>query len=106
MYVFQWHVSSPSAQAIYRLLWTFDVFTSQLTHVPPGDASVPAEPDFVGPLGVPSFTHQHSELTHEWPGLSFLCYQLAHGATFHGLTGDGLRSQCQPTVELAHELCQ
>lgn len=78
-------------------LRTDDVLPSQLTHIPPGDASVPAEPDHFGSLGVPAFSHQYSELTHERPGLSFLCYQLAHGATFNGLTGDGLRPQCQPT---------
>lgn len=81
----------------HRLLRTGDVLSSQLAHVPPGDASVTAQPDFFRPLGVPALPHQHSELAHERPGLSLLCHQFAHGATFHGVTRDGLRPQRQPT---------
>lgn len=106
MYVFQRNVCSSSTQAFYRLHWTGDILSSQLTHVPPGHAPITAESNFIRPLGVPALPHQHSELTYEWPGLSLLRHQLAYGASFNGISWSGLRPEYQPSVELAHELCQ
>lgn len=82
-----------------RLVGPGDLLAPGLTHVPPGNAPVPAQPDVHGALRLSSLSHQHAELAHEWPGLTLFSNQFAHGPPLHELARHGLRPQCQPPGE-------
>lgn len=87
-----------------RLVGPGDLLAPGLSHLPPGNASVSAQPNVHGALRLSSLSHQHAELAHERPGLTLLRHQLAHGPPLHELARNGLRPQRQPPGEACNRL--
>jgi len=92
-------VLPPPLPSLTRLVGPADLLAPGLTHVPPGDAPVSAQPDVHGALGVPALSHQLAELAHERPRLALLRHQLADGSALHELARHGIRPQRQPPGE-------
>lgn len=87
-----------------RLIRPGNLLALGLTHIPPRNASISAQPYIHGALWLSSLSHQHAEFAHERPGITLLCHQLTDGPSLHELTRHGLWRECESAGESRERL--